>query len=92
MRGGAPVQIDHNIWLLLFFNITLILALSAVSYELLKRNTIHFKIAGCKSTGSQYSSNVSSILANRYLMIRRIMKIDSDDDLPHHLLCLQLQN
>ena len=83
------MQIDHNIWLLLFFNITLLLALSAVSYELLKHNTIHFKNSGCKSTISHYCSNVS-IFANRYLIIRRLIKIDSDDGPMHQLLILQL--
>jgi len=83
------VEIDHTICLMLLFNITLILVLSAISYKFLKRSTFYFKVSGCHSTLSQYSSNESAIFANRYLMIRRIIKIDSDDGPSHHLLYLQ---
>jgi len=84
------VLIEHNICLLLLLNITLILALSAVSYKLLKRSSLYAKISGCNSTISQASSTISAIFANRYLIIRRLIKIDSDDGPMHQLLILQL--
>lgn len=84
------MQIDHNIWLLLLFNIILILALSGVSYKFIKHSTLYSKVSGCNSTISQFVSCVSKIFINRHLIIRRMIKTDPDDDPSHHLLWLQL--
>ena len=83
------MQIDHNVWLVLLFNITLILAFSWVSYNFIKCSKIYFKTSECNSTISLFAPNVSGIFANRYLIIRRMIKIDTDDDPLHSLLWLQ---
>ena len=83
------MELDHNIWLLLLFNITLILVLSGVTYKLLKHNTLKLKVSECKATKSQ-DSNAAGSFVNRYLIIRRLIKRDSDDESSHHLLCLHV--
>lgn len=83
--GGAPVQIDNNVWLLLLLNVTSILAISWVSYKFLKSSTLYFKESESRSTISQFVSNVSKIFINRHLIFRRMIKIDSDVDPLHHL-------
>jgi len=86
------VEIDNNVWLLLLLNITLILASSWVCYKFSKRSTLYSRVSECNSTISRLASNLSAIFVNRYLMIRRLIKIDSDDDVSHHFLSLQSQN
>lgn len=83
------MEIDQNIWLLLLFNITLILVLSGVTYKLLKHSSRNLKVSECKATKAQ-DSNAAGSFVNRYLIIRRLIKIDSDDESSHPLRCLQV--
>jgi len=82
------VELDHNIWLLLIFNITMILVLSGVTYKLLNHSTRNLKVSECKATKAQ-DPNAEGSYVNRYLIIRRLIKIDADDESSHHLLGLQ---
>lgn len=84
------MQIDNNVWLLLLFNITSILAISWISYKFLKRGALYFKESESKSTISQFVSSELTIFINRHLIFRRMIKIDPDEDPLHHLLFLHL--
>ena len=77
------MQLDHNIGLLLLLNVTLILAFSWVGYRFFKRSTHYFNVYTCNSSITRFTSNVPLILANRYLIIRRMIKTDTDDDPPY---------
>ena len=84
------MPIDNHVWLLLLFNVTFILALSWLGYTVIKRGTHGFKPSDCNNIGnSRFISDGFTILANRFLIVRRMMKIDLDDDPPHYLLSLQ---
>lgn len=80
------MELDQNIWLLLLFNITLILVLSGVT---LRHSSRNLKVTECKATKAQDSDAAGSFV-NRYLIFRRLIKIDSDDEAAHPLLCLHV--
>jgi hypothetical protein len=82
------VQIDHNVWLLLLLNITLILAFSWFAYGFLKRSTHYFNKYDGNSSLTQFTSKAPLILANRYLIVRRMIKTETDDKPPYTLLSL----
>lgn len=83
------MEFDNNVWLLLLLNLTLILASSWVCYRFSKRSKLHSKVSEGNCTISPAVTNLSAIFVNRHLMIRRLIKSDSDDDASHHLLSLQ---
>lgn len=83
------MPIDNHIWLLLLCNVSFILALSWLSYKLVKRGAYYFKVSECNVGMSQFIATGLTILINRHLIFRRRIKIDSDDDPPHYLLSLQ---
>jgi len=83
------VPIDNHVWLLLLFNVTILLALSWLGFTFIKRGVHCFKASESKNIGiSRLISNGLTILANKYLIVRRMIKIDTDDDPPHLLLSL----
>ena len=83
------MPMDNHVWLLLLFNVSFILALSWVSYKFVTFGVDYFKVPDCTLGRSQATSNGLTILVHRYLIIRRKIKIDTDDDPPHYLLSLQ---
>jgi len=84
------VPIDNHVWLLLLFNVTIVLALSWLGFTFIKRGAHCFKASESKNIGiSRLISNGLTILANKYLIVRRMIKIDTDDDPPHYLLSLK---
>lgn len=82
------MPIDNHVWLLLLFNVSFILALSWVSYNFVKHGAHYFKVSESNIGISQFTPNVT-ILINRYLILKRMIKTDTDNDPPHALLSLQ---
>lgn len=83
------MPLDNHVWLLLLFNVSFILALSWVSYKFVKHGAHYFKVSECNIGISQDTSSALTILVNWYLIFRRMIKLDTDDDPPHYLLSLQ---
>lgn len=82
------MPIDNHVWLLLLFNVSFILALSWVSYKFIKRGAHSFNVSERNIGIAKVTSNVLTMLVNRYLIYKRMIKIDTDDDPPHYLLSL----
>lgn len=77
------MQFDSHAWVVLIPNLALILAFSWVSFRMLKSSLISFKHADTYLTSCQLTSTCPLHLQlKKYLVVRRMIKTDSDDDPP----------
>lgn len=82
--------IDQHIWLLILFNVTFILAFSWVSYKFIKGYSTYDMVSAANHAIFQLCCSGWTVIVNRYLIFRRRIKLDTDDDPPHHLLSLNV--
>lgn len=78
------LQLDNNAWMMLILNLSLLLAVSWISFRLVTRNSSSVKLANtCISECQIASTSTERLPFKKYLIVRRQIKIDSDDDPPY---------
>jgi hypothetical protein len=78
------MQFDSHAWIVLILNLTLILTVSWVGFRLLKNASCIVKYAPTYPISSQMTSpSPVHLQVKKYLVIRRMVKTESDDDSPY---------
>lgn len=77
------MQFDSHAWVVLILNLALILAFSLVSFRLMNSSLISVKLVDTYLSSCQLTSTCPELLqVKKYLVVRRMIKTDSDDDPP----------
>lgn len=78
------MQLDSHSWFILILNFTMILTFSLISFRLIKHTLNISRVKKSKNEFRQVTLNlpISIFSFKKYLVIRRMLKQDNDDDLP----------
>lgn len=78
------MQFDSSILFILIINLTLILAISWISIKLLQNTSSCVRYADtCLSANLMDTAAPKNLQVKKYLIIRRKIKTDPDDDSPY---------
>lgn len=75
-----------NVWLVLLFNVTFILAFSWAGWTILHRQAQYSKVSKSNVYLSNLTIEAPKVYVKWYLSFRRLIKRETDDDLPYELL------
>ena len=78
------MQFDSHAWIMLILNLTLIFAFSWVSFRLLKSSAMSVKLSDTYVANCQTAcTSPKHLQVKKYLVVRRLIKTQSDDDPPY---------
>lgn len=78
------MQFDSQLWIMIIFNLTLILAITKISFMLFRNPPSMVRIAGTYLAPCPLiSASPVHLQIKRYLFIHRMMKSDTDDEAPY---------
>jgi len=78
------MQFDSQLWIMILFNLTLILAITKISFMMFRNPPSMVRIASSYLAPCPLiSSSPVHLRIKKYLFIRRMMKRDTDDEAPY---------